>query len=314
MTATTAARGGPRPSREVLAWLTRQARPIRTATREATADDLVPLRARAADATVVGLGESTRGARTSSELTRLRNRIACELVTEAGFRTIAIEDPPDATRRLNDYVHGDDGTAAAALADTWASLRTVEFAELVAWVRDFNQSSPDRPVRFVGADTQQRADIERRVADNLLAARRDHGKVVHLGGVGHTAVIGEQQPHHDDTHSTGYHLRQTLGDRYVSIGLTFHHSDEPALVPDPQPPFVEHTLGLVSHPTFLLDLAPPHPPSVHAWLDHPANVRVIGPRYDPADDASYHLTGRPAALFDALVHQQRITPATYLDR
>jgi erythromycin esterase len=42
-------------------------------------------------------------------------------------------------------------------------------------------------------------------------------------------------------------------------------------------------------------------------------MRAIGPAYDPANDAAYHMSGGgPGDWFDVIIHQQQVTPTRLL--
>ncbi|MEV0346619.1 erythromycin esterase family protein [Nonomuraea sp. NPDC050680] len=109
--------------------------------------------------------------------------------------------------------------------------------------------------------------------------------------------------------NVGGYLRERFGTGYLSIGLTFGHGTLPFEVPTPPADFAETALSAAGLDAFLLDLRVEGPAAVRAWLDTPARTRLIGPRYDPADDAAYHLSGGSfGGWFDAVVHHERVTP------
>ncbi|WP_411075310.1 erythromycin esterase family protein [Streptomyces sp. cmx-4-7] len=103
---------------------------------------------------VVGLGESTHG---TAEFFRLKHRLFAHLVTEHGFRTLAMEASASAGLAVDAYVRDGAGDAATALTGlgfwTW---RTREVLDLLEWMRSYNRGRPraDR-IGFTGIDPQR---------------------------------------------------------------------------------------------------------------------------------------------------------------
>src|SRR5205823_13232091 len=122
------------------------------------------------------------------------------------------------------------------------------------------------------------------------------GKIVYWGGIAHTAngtsrTVSPSSP--PLTHrNAGSYLRGHFGTNYISIGLTFHHGSLPYPVPAPPPEFAEATLASAGRDRYLLDLHARQSHSVRAWLHAPARTRLIGPHYNPDDDAADHTAGR----------------------
>jgi erythromycin esterase-like protein/predicted phosphoribosyltransferase len=119
--------------------------------------DYDPLMERVGEARFALLGEASHG---THEFYRERAEITKRLITEKGFKAVAVEaDWPDAYR-VNQYVRGesDDVDAAEALADfrrfpTWMWRNTV-VVEFIEWLRAHNDSLPrgDEKVGFYGLD------------------------------------------------------------------------------------------------------------------------------------------------------------------
>ncbi|MFD9721907.1 erythromycin esterase family protein [Streptomyces sp. NPDC059076] len=114
-------------------------------------------------------------------------------------------------------------------------------------------------------------------------------------------------------------MREHLGARYLSIGLTFGagelatYTGAPAYqVPRPVPPLVESVLDDEAVGDYLLNLRADTdtPPQVAEWLARTTTSRLVGPRHDPRRDTDHHMTGGSLAeWFDVLVHLRRVTPA-----
>jgi erythromycin esterase len=121
--------------------------------------------------------------------------------------------------------------------------------------------------------------------------------------------------------AAGARLRERYGSDYVSIGMTFHHGTvnvgwnppQPHDVPETPANFAESTLANGGPKSFVLDLHAPAPDEVRTWLDAPATVRVIGPTYEAAKDADYHMSGGSLReWFDLVVHIGEVTPTRLL--
>ncbi|MFE3722765.1 erythromycin esterase family protein [Streptomyces cyaneofuscatus] len=122
--------------------------------------------------------------------------------------------------------------------------------------------------------------------------------------------------------NAGSHLQDGLGDRYLSLGLTFgggelatYAGTPPHRVPRPAPPLVEAVLEDDVAGDYLLNLRTDAPRPVADWLARTATSRAIGPRHDPDHDTAHHMTGGSLAeWFDVLVHRRHVTPARPLRR
>ncbi|MCA2222908.1 erythromycin esterase family protein [Nonomuraea aurantiaca] len=307
------------------AWINRHAHPLDP---QDPLPDLPPLRDIVRDATIVALGASTRQAH---ELSVSAHRMVRFLVEELGFRSVALEGDDPARVGLDDYVRTGKGDPRTSLAGARAFWRTGEILDLIHWMRAYNEDHPDDPVRFAGVRPQTEPAvgmpaIERRMAeDTIWWHERTGDKIVYWGGLAHTSVAlqrlgppsspqifqgsGSSSPEVARYRNVGGHLRERFGTGYLSIGLTFGHGTLPFEVPAPPVDFAETALSAAGLDAFLLDLRVEGPAAVRAWLDAPARTRLIGPRYDPADDAAYHLSGGSfGGWFDAVVHHERVTP------
>ena len=136
--------------------LEREATLVRGVARPATtAQDFDALLALADDAQFVLLGEASHG---THDFYALRAELTRRLITEKGFRAVALEaDWPDSFR-VHRYVtgRGDDQDATQALEGfrrfpTWMWRNTV-VVEFVEWLRRWNQDHAAVPVGFYGMD------------------------------------------------------------------------------------------------------------------------------------------------------------------
>ncbi|MEI5101707.1 erythromycin esterase family protein [Streptomyces sp. PmtG] len=312
----------------VTQWIQDRAHRLTTLDPRAPLTDLRPLAALARDAKVVAVGASDRQAH---ELSTVSHRVVRLLVEELGFRSLALEGDDAARVGLDAYVRSGTGDPRALLAAARPFWRTEEILDLVQWLRSYNTRHPDDPVRFAGTAPHPGPRPQSRAArlDGLAAIERDLAehvirwhehtadKIVYWGGLAHTAhgdprtVSPSAGP---ATHrNAGGYLRERFGAGYVSIGLTFHHGKAPHPAPAPPTDFADAVLGSTGLDAYLLDLRGERPHPVRAWLDAPTRTRLVGPAYDPGDDAAHHLSGGSLAdWFDAVLHTQEVTPVRFL--
>jgi erythromycin esterase len=306
-------------------WIKEHAHPLAAIDPDSALTDLSPLREMARDARLVVLGVSLRD---THELAVASHRILRFLVEELGFRSLALEGDDAASILLDEYVCKGIGNPRALLANARSFWRTGELLHTVEWLRRHNQRHPADPVRIVNlaghsrrAVSQQDSlgDIERMLAANVIWWHEHTGhKIVYWGGIGHTAnsrsrTVSPSTP--PAIHrSAGSYFRESFGSGHLSVGLTFHHGSTSYDIPAPPAEFAEAVLGATGMDAYLLDLRAPSTAEVRTWLDRPAMTRLIGPVYDPGDDAAYHLSGGSLAeWFDVILHCQEVTPARLLN-
>jgi erythromycin esterase len=138
------------PRDEIKAWLRAHAAPLAHVV-DANWQDLETLRDILRSVTIVGLAESTHGTR---EFFQVRHRLLRFLVTEMGFNVLAIEASHSAAQMVNEYIKDGKGYRDAALTGLgFVMWDVVEFAEVLDWLRNYNQTVPDaRKVLFYGVD------------------------------------------------------------------------------------------------------------------------------------------------------------------
>lgn len=308
----------------VTQWIRQHAHPLTTLDPEAPLTDLSPLAGLIGDAEVVAIGASTRQ---SHELSALAHRTVRLLVEDLGFRSLALEGDDAARVGLAEYIGSGTGNPEASLSGARSFWRTEEMLDLVRWMRSYNRRNPDDPVRFtedLGSSRTPRPDdragIDRDLAESVRRWHEHSGdRIVYLGGLAHTANGDARTTCPTSppvTHrNAGGHMREYFGSGYLSIGLTFHHGMAPYPVPAPPAEFADAVLGSAGLDTYLLDLRDDAPAAVRAWLDSPARTRVIGPVYDPADNAAHRLSGGSLAdWFDILLHSRVVTPVRFLEQ
>jgi erythromycin esterase len=106
------------------------------------------------DATVIGLGEMTHGAK---EVLEARERILRFLIEERNALVVVMESCFAATRQLNEHVITGASTPIEALTklEYWSCVNT-ETLGFVKWLREHNASRKAHvePVRVYGCDVQ----------------------------------------------------------------------------------------------------------------------------------------------------------------
>jgi hypothetical protein len=118
-----------------------------------SARDLDPLLQRIGDARLVLLGEASHG---TAEYYEWRAEISRRLITEKGFRFIAVEGDWPSCDRLDQYIKGrgaDDAREALQAFDRWPTWMWAneEVAELANWLKAQNRGRQE-PVGFHGLD------------------------------------------------------------------------------------------------------------------------------------------------------------------
>jgi erythromycin esterase len=103
---------------------------------------------------IVGLGEASHG---TSEFQRLKGDVFKALVANNGCRVFAIEGDFGGCAAVNDYIHGGAGTAEEAVAKIGFRIyRTQEMADIVQWMRTYNETAPEgEDLKFYGFDAQR---------------------------------------------------------------------------------------------------------------------------------------------------------------
>ncbi len=152
--------------KEVIAYLAEKSIPVHTVTPGDNFDDLQPLRKLWKDKRIIGAGEATHG---SKEFTEVRHRLFKFLVTEMGFKTLAMEADYTAVRRANEYVMYGKGTSLQALEaiGSW-TYYTREMLSLLEWMSAYNAGKADADkIRCYGFDMQSERPALQSIAMQL---------------------------------------------------------------------------------------------------------------------------------------------------
>lgn len=103
---------------------------------------------------IVGLGEASHGV---SEYQQTKADVFKALVAHNNCRTFIIEGDFGGSLKVEQYIHGGDGTAEEAVGEIgFAIYRTREMADLVEWMREYNETAADgEDLHFYGMDMQR---------------------------------------------------------------------------------------------------------------------------------------------------------------
>lgn len=103
---------------------------------------------------IIALGEATHGNR---EFQQLKKDVFAQMVEKYKVRSFALEGDFGGCEYVNRYIHTGEGTAAeAAAAIGFAIYRTKEMADLIEWMRTYNEDAPEgEDLRFYGFDMQR---------------------------------------------------------------------------------------------------------------------------------------------------------------
>lgn len=105
---------------------------------------------------IIALGEATHG---NVEFQQLKLDVFRKMVENYGVRAFAIEGDYGGSEKVNRYIHGGEGTAQEAVsAIGFAIYRTEEMAELISYMRQYNDNAAEgEDLRFYGFDMQRYA-------------------------------------------------------------------------------------------------------------------------------------------------------------
>jgi erythromycin esterase len=136
----------------VVAWLDESATPLASTAPTASTSDLAAFKSMAGTARLIALGEATHG---SKEFFTMKDRLFRYLVEEHGVTAFAIEATMPEAFAIDKYVRTGVGNPAVLLSSlyfwTW---NTQEVANLITWLRQWNQDHPTQQVGFYGFDMQ----------------------------------------------------------------------------------------------------------------------------------------------------------------
>lgn len=103
---------------------------------------------------VVGLGEASHGV---SEYHQMKAEVFKALVANNDCRTFIIEGDFGGALKVDEYIQGGSGKAEDVVGEIgFAIYRTQEMADLIDWMRSYNETaSADKKLHFYGMDAQR---------------------------------------------------------------------------------------------------------------------------------------------------------------
>lgn len=103
---------------------------------------------------IIALGEATHG---NIEFQELKLDIFKQMVEKYNVKAFVLEGDFGGSEHVNRYIHGGEGTPKeAAAAIGFAIYRTDQIAELISYMRQYNESAPEgEDLRFYGSDMQR---------------------------------------------------------------------------------------------------------------------------------------------------------------
>lgn len=103
--------------------------------------------------TLLSIGEAAHGCK---EMQELKLSVFKEMVEKRGFTAFALEADYGECAEINRYIEGGEGSAEEMVQKfAFPIYHTKEMAELISWMREWNESAPEeKKVRFYGFDMQ----------------------------------------------------------------------------------------------------------------------------------------------------------------
>ena len=102
---------------------------------------------------ILSIGEAAHGCK---EMQELKLSVFKEMVEKRGFTAFALEADYGECAEINRYIEGGEGSAEEMVQKfAFPIYHTKEMAELISWMREWNESAPEeKKIRFYGFDMQ----------------------------------------------------------------------------------------------------------------------------------------------------------------
>ena len=102
---------------------------------------------------ILSIGEATHGCK---EMQELKLSVFKEMVEKRGFTAFALEADYGECAEINRFIQGGEGSAEEMVQKfAFPIYHTKEMAELISWMREWNESAPEeKKIRFYGFDMQ----------------------------------------------------------------------------------------------------------------------------------------------------------------
>ena len=102
---------------------------------------------------ILSIGEAAHGCK---EMQELKLSVFKEMVEKRGFTAFALEADYGECAEINHFIQGGEGSAEEMVQKfAFPIYHTKEMAELISWMREWNESAPEeKKIRFYGFDMQ----------------------------------------------------------------------------------------------------------------------------------------------------------------
>ena len=144
--------------KEFIDWIKQNAVPLKTVKANSGFEDLDFLKPLLANKRIIGMGEATHG---TKEFFEMKHRMLEFLVTQMGFTVFGIEASYGRCKYINDYVlTGKGNLDTATVIQGFTTWSTEEVRDMIQWMRNYNETHPDKKIQFVGFDLQVNDEVE----------------------------------------------------------------------------------------------------------------------------------------------------------
>ncbi|MCW3055562.1 MAG: hypothetical protein JWN14_4732, partial [Chthonomonadales bacterium] len=157
----------PKLEKAIVAQIKANAIPLTTVEAGHGFDDLAPLDKIVGDARIVALGEASHGTR---EFFQMKHRLLEYLVNKKGFTVFAIEANWPESEVADRYIKTGEGDPTRALdAMYFWTWHTKEVADMIQWMRDYNQKPGDHPTLTFTSFDMQTPNVAARLVHEYFA-------------------------------------------------------------------------------------------------------------------------------------------------
>jgi len=157
----------PNLEKAIVAQIKEHAVPLATVEAGHGFDDLAPLDKIVGDARIVALGEASHGTR---EFFQMKHRLLEYLVNKKGFTVFAIEANWPESEVADRYIKTGEGDPTKALdAMYFWTWHTKEVADMIQWMRDYNQKPGDHPILTFTSFDMQTPNVAARLVQEYVA-------------------------------------------------------------------------------------------------------------------------------------------------
>ncbi len=317
---------------EIVGWLRDHSINLKTIQSEEDLSDLAPLKGIVGKSQVVGLGEATHG---NKDFALIRDRIARFLIERMNFNGVIMEVPQEEAKVVDHYIQTGEGSQEDVFNGLvyWV-FRTQEVLDLINWMRQFNLMSPKRMISFRGCDIP--VEDERRnsdqsrdkaMAQNVLTFLEEKGPNSKFILWAHNSHIAKSENHSNSTDwkTMGSHLKDHLGDKYISFAALFNEGSfnarrlssnqeagplEVFTVQKAEPGHFENIFSKTELPLAIFDLRPTRlNPLFQSWFKNQYKIREVGSVFSNECESDFSYSINLANKHDVVIWIDKVTPS-----